>query len=227
MNSWTLFQRLDPTFLLVSLFQWSTILFLTSPRNDQRTAGNLSANTDTSVAISNTFLFIVCSSPYDVIEHRQEDNSSMELRWVARFVNELLDFVDELQCGESWENSATRIPSVLRQLIVSKVLYIVVNLWINVNFSSQTAFDAEGSDSPFQDITQNLKTHKSSHARYWWLLHHSTKDNCSHGESSESDLRRSTNRIWLFHSSTLQTCRKSVLKWDLSLYFLTERKFSE
>ena len=49
-------------------------------------------------------MFIVCSSPYDVIKHRHEDNSSLAMRWVAHFVYELLDFVDELQCGESWEN---------------------------------------------------------------------------------------------------------------------------
>ena len=49
--------------------------------------------------ISNTVPFTVCRSPYDVIEHRQKDNSSLELCWVALF-----DFVAELQCGESWEN---------------------------------------------------------------------------------------------------------------------------
>ena len=62
--------------------------------------------------ISNTFLLIVSNSPYDVIEHRHEDNSSLELCWVAYFVHELLDFTDKLQCCESWEN----IPSVLRRL---------------------------------------------------------------------------------------------------------------
>ena len=66
-----------------------------SQKNDQRPAGNLFANKDTNVALANTFLFIVCSSPHDVIEHRHEDNSSLELSWVAHFVFELLDFVDQ------------------------------------------------------------------------------------------------------------------------------------
>ena len=72
------------------------------PRNDQRLAGNLFANKD-KCGVSNTFLFSVFSSPYDVIEHRHEDNSSLGLRWVAHFVYELLNFVDELQCSESLE----------------------------------------------------------------------------------------------------------------------------
>ena len=51
-----------------------------SPRSDQRPAGNLFANKDTSVTLA------------------------IHLCWVDHFVHELLDFVDELQCGESWEN---------------------------------------------------------------------------------------------------------------------------
>ena len=54
--------------------------------------------------IPHTFLFIVYYSTFDVIEHRHEDNSSLELFWFAHFVHELLDFVDELQRSESWEN---------------------------------------------------------------------------------------------------------------------------
>ena len=54
--------------------------------------------------ISNAFLFIVFNSQFDVIKHRHEDNSSLELIWVAHFGHELLDFVAELQCGESWDN---------------------------------------------------------------------------------------------------------------------------
>ena len=37
------------------------------------------------------------------MEHRHEDNSSLELRWVAHLGSELLDSVDELQCSESWQ----------------------------------------------------------------------------------------------------------------------------
>ena len=57
-----------------------------------------------SCGIGNTFRFIVFTSPYDVIEHRHEDNSSLELFRFAHFVHELLDFLDELQCSESWEH---------------------------------------------------------------------------------------------------------------------------
>ena len=89
--------------------------------------------------ISNTFLFIVFTSPYDVIEHRHEDNSSLELFGFAHFVHELLDFVDELQCGESWEifhSNSIGSPSV-----VSKVLYCGESL--NQPYCSfQTVFDA-------------------------------------------------------------------------------------
>ena len=85
------------------------------PRNDQRLAEIFFANIDTSEASAKTFLFIVLTSPYDVIEHRHEENTSLELRWVAIFV---------LSCWTSWtscnvENAgkySTRIPSALPQL---------------------------------------------------------------------------------------------------------------
>ena len=40
--------------------------------------------------------YIVFISPYDVIQHRHEDNSSLELFGFAHFGHELLDFADEL-----------------------------------------------------------------------------------------------------------------------------------
>ena len=46
--------------------------------------------------------------------------------------------------------------------IVSKVLYCGESL-NQLNFSSQAVFDV-GSDSPFQDMTQNLKIRKPLHA---------------------------------------------------------------
>ena len=67
----------------------------------------------------------------------------------AHVVHELLDFVDELQCSESWEIFHSN--SIGSPLIVSTVLpkqYLML-----------------GSDSSFQDITQNLRTHKPLHAR--------------------------------------------------------------
>ena len=95
------------------------------------------ANTD-KCGISSTFLFIIFNSPYDVIEHRHEDNSSLELFWVAHFVYELLDFLDELQCSESWEifhSNSIGFPS-----IVSKVLYCDESL-NQPKCCSQTVFD--------------------------------------------------------------------------------------
>ena len=75
------------------------------PRNDQRRAGNLLANKDTRV------------------EHRHEDNSSLDLSWVAHFVHELLDFVDELQCGESCENIPLEFHRLSVNYVQSSVLW--------------------------------------------------------------------------------------------------------
>ena len=81
----------------------------------------LFANKDTSVESALHSIFIVFTSPYDVIEHRHEDNSTFELFWFAHFVHEFLDFLDELQCGESWEIFHSNFICSLS--IVSKVLY--------------------------------------------------------------------------------------------------------
>ena len=119
--------------------------------------------------ISNTFRFIVFFSPYDVIEHRHEDNSSLELFGFAHIAHELLDFADKLQCWESWEHIPTRIPSVLRRLC--PVFCIVMNLWI-IPTVVPKQYLILGSDSSFQDTTQNLRMRKPLQARDWWLLHH-------------------------------------------------------
>ena len=108
------------------------------PKNDQRPAGNLACTQRHKCGVSNTFLFIVFNSPYDVIEHRHEDNYSLELCWGAHFVHELLDFADGLQCGESWEIFHSN--SIGSPSIVSKVLYC--GGYVNQpNCSSQTVFD--------------------------------------------------------------------------------------
>ena len=67
------------------------------PRNDQRPAGHLFCKWRHKCGISNTFRFIVFNSPYDVIEHRHEDDSSLEFFRFAHFAHELLDFTDKLQ----------------------------------------------------------------------------------------------------------------------------------
>ena len=86
---------------------------------------------------SNTFLFIVCRSPYEVIEHRHEDDSSLELFWFAHFAHEPLDFGD-VQCGESWEIYHSN--SIGSPFIVSKVLYCDESL-NQLNCCSHTVFD--------------------------------------------------------------------------------------
>ena len=75
---------------------------------------------------------------------------------------------------------STRIPSALRQLCPK--ICTVVNLSTNSTcFPKQ--YSMLGSDSPFQDITQNMKIHKPLHAIDWWLLHHWPKIICFHEES--------------------------------------------
>ena len=64
---------------------------------------------------------------------------------------------------------STRVPSVLRQLCPK--FSVVMNLWTNPT-AVPKQYLMLGSDSPFQDITQNPKIHKPLHARDWWLLHH-------------------------------------------------------
>ena len=92
-----------------------------SPRNDQRPAGNLFANRDTSVELA---IHSVSLSyfPYDVIEHRHEDDSSLELFGFAPFAHELLDFLDELQCSEAWENSPLEFHRFSVDCVQSSVL---------------------------------------------------------------------------------------------------------
>ena len=70
-------------------------------------------------------LFEVILDLFIDLDMAAHDNSSLELFWFAHFVHELLDFLDELQCSESWEY-ATRNRSVLRQLCPK--FCIVMNL---------------------------------------------------------------------------------------------------
>ena len=109
--------------------------------------------------ISNTFRFIVFISPYDVSEHRHEDNSSLKLLGFAHFVHDFLDFLDKLHRSESCESIP---PSVLRRLF--PMFCIVMNL-CTIPTVVPKQYLIFGSDSPFQDKTQNLRTHKPSRAR--------------------------------------------------------------
>ena len=130
---------------------------------------------------NNTFLFIVCNSSYDVIEHRHEDYSSLELVWVAHFVHELLDFLDELQCSESWEIFHSN--SIGSPSIVAKVLSCEESL-NKPNCCSQTIFDVGFSLIFPKDNTESENTEPFACER---LMTSSslTRDNCFHGESSQ------------------------------------------
>ena len=73
--------------------------------------------------VNNTFLLIVFSAPYGVTEPQHEDNSSLELRWVGHVIYELLDFVDEMQCGESCENISLEFHRLSVNCVQSSVLW--------------------------------------------------------------------------------------------------------
>ena len=67
---------------------------------------------------------------------------------------------------------STRVPLAHHQLCPK--LCIVMNFW-----TTSTCLPMHnlmlGSDSSFQDVTQNPNIHKPSRARDWWLLHHQLK----------------------------------------------------
>ena len=118
--------------------------------------------------ISTTFLFIVFNSPYDVIEHRHEDdpvNSSGSSLICDRNSGTLLHSCNVVNPGKIFHSNSTGSPS-----IVSNVLYCDESL-NHSNCRSHTVFDI-GFWFILQDITQNLRIHKPLHARDWRLLHH-------------------------------------------------------
>ena len=118
---------------------------------------------------------------------------------------------------------STRSPSALRQLCPE--FCVVVNLWTNSTFLPKQYLMLD-SDSPFQDITQNLKMHKPLHEIDWWLLlHHQPKTNVS---MKNHQLVVFTPQI----SSDCSTINFSDMsnicsKWDLDpfLYFWWNVKF--
>ena len=116
-----------------------------------------------------------------------------------------------------------RIPPALRQLCPK--FCIVVNLWTNSTVLPKQ-YLMFGSDSPFQDIAQNLKIHKPLHARDWWLLHHWPEIIVSM-ENLPSWFETLQKSHLIVRLSTFQICRTSVSKWDRFLYFLMECKLSE
>ena len=108
------------------------------PRNDQRPAGNLFAKKDASVELAIHSVSLSC------VHHMMSLNTDMKiirplkLCWVAHFVHELLDFLDELQCSESWEIFHSN--SIGSPSIVSKILYCDESL-NQSDCCSQAVFD--------------------------------------------------------------------------------------
>ena len=154
------------------------------------------------------FLHIFFRSPWDVVEHRHEDNPSCEIFWFyAHIRQELLDFDPELQLSESWENSPLEFHRLTINCVQSSVWWW--NSWTKSTCPPRQYWML-GSDSPFQDITQSEID--------WWLLHHWPKINVSMKNlpSWFESLQKSHLIIRL---STFQICQTPVSKWDCSLCF--------
>ena len=120
------------------------------------------ANRDTSVELEVHSVSLSFVSPYDVIEHRHEDNSSLEFFWFTHFAHELLDFTDKLQCGGSLEIFQSN--SIGSPSIVSKALFCDESL-NQLNISSQTAFDVGFSLTFSKAWHRNLKIREPSRAK--------------------------------------------------------------
>ena len=85
------------------------------------------------------FFIIVFRLLWDIVNHRHEGNPSIEIFWLfADFWHELLDFLTELQCGESLENIPLKFHWLTINCVQSSVL-----------LSSQTVFDYGKTDDFF------------------------------------------------------------------------------
>ena len=145
-------QRLCPILFVVYRYFFSD----PGPRNDQRPAGFFFANIDTSVALA------LHSRSLSSDPHMMSLNIDMKTIRPRNCVGSTILFMN------SWTLS-TNCKSALRQLCPK--FCNVVNLWTNSIFLPKQ-YLMLGSDSPFQDITQNLKIQKTLHSIDWWLLHH-------------------------------------------------------
>ena len=193
------------------------------PRNDQRPAGNLFANIDTKCGISNIFLLIVFISPYDVIEHRHEDNSSLELFGFAHVAHDFLNFADSLSCWESWENTPLEFHRFSVNCVQRSVLW-----WIfePIQLSLPGSICCLVLIHLSKTGTQNLRIQKPLHSRNWWLLHYWPEVTvCMENFPSWFETLQKSHVI--VRLSTFQICRTSVSKWDFSPVFLMECKLSE
>ena len=200
-------QQLCP--ILLAVFRWKVEYHFVSdpgPRNVQRPAGNF-ANTDTSEALA------MHSRSLSVKSHTMSLNINMQIirPWncagFAHFVHELVDFLNELQCCESWEN----VPPEFHRFSISCVHCSVLS-WI---------FE------PMQLLFPNriwcwILNHlsKTKHrARHWCLLHHWPEITVSIENLPSWFETLQKSHLVVPISSTFQTCRTSASQWDLSLYF--------
>ena len=118
---------------------------------------------------------------------------------------------------------STRIPSALRQLCTK--LCIVMNLWTNSTVVP-TQYLILGTDSPFQDITQNLTIRKTLQARDWWLLHHWPKIIVSM-KSLPNQLESLQKSHLIVRLSTFSGMSNTCFNVRLFPVFLIQCKFSE
>ena len=110
---------------------------------------------------------------------------------------------------------STRILSVLRRLC--PMFCILLNLWTIPAVVPKQYFML-GSDSSFQDITQNLRIHKPLHARDWWLLHHWPEITVSM-ENLPSWFEALQKSHTIVPASSVQKSRTFSSKWGFHLYF--------
>ena len=96
-------------------------------------------------------------------------------------IHELLDFLDELQSCDSWEIFHSN-SSILRQLCPK--FCIVMNLWTNPT-AVPMQYLMLGSDSPLQDITQNLRNTWTFACERLMTSSSFTRDNSFHVEFSK------------------------------------------
>ena len=131
--------RLCPILLVVCNHEQNTTSFLIQVRGTTIFLMKIFSHNRNEIRVRFASLFIVLRSPWDVVEHRHEDDPSCKFFWLyAHFKQELLDFVAELQCGESWKIFHSN--SIGSPSIASKDLYCG-ELLNHVNLSSQKVFD--------------------------------------------------------------------------------------
>ena len=90
--------------------------------------------------IGETYLFVLRISPYDVVVHRHEDDPSVESFWLtSQGFHKFLDFVENLQRSESWENHPLEFHRLSIDSMQFSVLLDVLNQF---NLAFHSSFDS-------------------------------------------------------------------------------------